>query len=218
VPGDEIRGVVEEGRPVIYVNKKKIDEPYINRYPLIHLWMRDIASVQAEVERELASISRGLFVDERMVQELVLRKLGGYTTWRSYDPAASFTAQPFYRIEQDRIIRDDAGQMELLYPETPFLKADGRKLIRRADEFWNGSDEFFVRLRANEYWCMGDNRRGSKDCRTFGPINGKYIHGRILFQIFSIDSNESWWFVDLLKHPIDFWTRVRWNQLFKRVI
>jgi hypothetical protein len=35
--------------------------------------------------------------------------------------------------------------------------------------------------------------------------------------LWSIDSDESWWILDLLKNPIDFWKRVRWNRFFQRV-
>ena len=36
VPGDHIKGVIEDGKPVVYVNGKKLDEQaYINKYPLI---------------------------------------------------------------------------------------------------------------------------------------------------------------------------------------
>ena len=36
VPGDTVKGVIEEGKPVVYVNGKKLDESaYINKYPLI---------------------------------------------------------------------------------------------------------------------------------------------------------------------------------------
>jgi signal peptidase I len=38
VPGDEVRGAIEDGKPVVYLNGKKLDEPYLNKYPLIHLW------------------------------------------------------------------------------------------------------------------------------------------------------------------------------------
>jgi hypothetical protein len=56
---------------------------------------------------------------------------------------------------------------------------------------------------------MGDNRLGSKDSRFFGPIKRNFIHARIIFLIWSLDSDESWWIIDLLKHPIDFWKRIR---------
>jgi signal peptidase I len=35
LPGERIKGCVEEGKPVIYVDGKKISESYINTYPLV---------------------------------------------------------------------------------------------------------------------------------------------------------------------------------------
>ena len=41
VPGDTIKGAIEDGKPVLYLKKKgeeaftKLDEPYLNKYPLI---------------------------------------------------------------------------------------------------------------------------------------------------------------------------------------
>ena len=75
-------------------------------------------------------------------------------------------------------------------------------------------DEFDVTLGENQFWMMGDNRLGSYDSRGFGPVESKMIHGKILFRIWSIDSNEGWWIFDLIKHPIDFWKRVRWSRFF----
>jgi hypothetical protein len=80
---------------------------------------------------------------------------------------------------------------------------------------------------------MGDNRLGSQDSRFFGPLDGRLIHGKIVFRIWSLDTpNDTvmfpsnfiekvyaffadWWIVDLIKHPIDFWTRVRWSRFFQ---
>jgi hypothetical protein len=64
---------------------------------------------------------------------------------------------------------------------------------------------------------MGDNRVGSKDSRYFGPIKEHLIHGRIVFRIWSIDSDESWWILDLIKHPIDFFSRVRWSRFLQPI-
>lgn len=38
VPGDHIKGVIEDGKPVIYVNGQKLDEPFVNKYPLIAIY------------------------------------------------------------------------------------------------------------------------------------------------------------------------------------
>ena len=79
------------------------------------------------------------------------------------------------------------------------------------------ADEYEVTLGKDDYWLMGDNRRGSKDSRFFGPVQGRLIHGRILYRIWSSDSDEQWWIIDLIKHPIDFWKRMRWSRFFQRV-
>ena len=34
IPGDIVRGVIEDDKPVIYLNHKKLDEPYLNKYPI----------------------------------------------------------------------------------------------------------------------------------------------------------------------------------------
>jgi signal peptidase I len=39
IPGDHIRGVIEEGKPIIYRNGEKLDEPYINPYPDIAVYV-----------------------------------------------------------------------------------------------------------------------------------------------------------------------------------
>ncbi len=35
IPGDHVQGKVEANRPVIYLNGKKLDEPYVNPHPLL---------------------------------------------------------------------------------------------------------------------------------------------------------------------------------------
>src|SRR4030095_10404314 len=34
IPGDTIMGCIEDGKPVVYRNGEKLDEAYINKYPL----------------------------------------------------------------------------------------------------------------------------------------------------------------------------------------
>lgn len=38
LPGDHIQGIVEDGRPVVYRNGQKLDEPYLNKYPLLTIY------------------------------------------------------------------------------------------------------------------------------------------------------------------------------------
>jgi signal peptidase I len=177
IPGDHIEGKIEDGKPVVYRNGKKLDEPYVNKYPIIALWQHKPSS------------------------ELMLKQGGsGYNFW-SFDPAVPFNNQPFYRIDTDRIIRQ-YGEPYIRYPHTPHP---------------NNEDIFDVTLAKDEYWVMGDNRLGSWDSRGWGKLDGKLIHGRIIFRIWSIDSTEDWWIVDLIKHPIDFWKRMRWSRWFQTV-
>ena len=200
IPGDHIKGVVEDGKPVVYRNGEKLDEPYLNKYPL------------------LATVD----------------PTGTMLDWRSYDPNMSFLKQPFYRVDESRLIRANqlqewlldrlkstmvvtSDELMLRTPGTVIAEPGDFLRTQKGNSFWTRTDEFDIHLGENQYWLMGDNRRGSRDCRDFGPIGGRLIHSRILYRIWSIDSGESWWIVDLIKHPIDFWKRMRWNRFFQRV-
>ena len=171
IPGDHVKGVVENGKSVVYVNDQKIDESlYTNKYPLITLF------------RKLPTFKDAM--------------AGQYSfDQKSYDPSYSFNKQPFYRINEKLIVKSGDCQLILKQPGTPLPE-----------------DVFDVHLGPNQYWAMGDNRLGSLDSRFWGPVDAHQIHGRIIFRIFSIDSSEDWTIVDLIKHPIDFWTRIRWSR------
>ena len=177
LPGDHIKGVMEDGKPVVYRNGEKLDEPYVNKHPLI-----------------------GVYTEGKM------------PPWdmRSYDEAYSYEKQPFYRmtasdVELARKLMDRYGQEWMRLPYTPTY--EGMRNI----------DEYDVHLGPNQVWAMGDNRKGSLDSRYWGPLDLKLIHGRIVFRLWSMDSNDSWFIVDLIKHPLDFWTRVRWSRCFQTV-
>lgn len=218
-PGDRIKGVIEDGKPVIYLNDQKLDEPYLNKYPIIRVFKEDPEQVVKDVERQVATWLEGGMIDPSRAQEAMaaLMLSGEYTVLKSYDPAISFDKQPFYRINPEHIVKGiDGKPIEELYPGTVVPTMQPVKM--NGVNYWgNNSDEFYVELSKTEYWCMGDNRLGSGDSRTFGPVDLKHIHGKILFRIWSLDSDESWWIVDLLKHPIDFWSRMRWDRFFQRV-
>lgn len=213
VPGDHVEGKVEDGKPVVYLNGVKLDEPYINKYPLIPIWRTDPQQMAAKIERELeAKFGRGAW-DRAQIE----RYISCEYCLRSYDPSVSYEKQPFYRIDANRVVSTELTMPgSLIKPEAIH---DQRMMAKIAEgkNAWNGSDVFSVKLAPDEYWCMGDNRLGSRDCRSFGPVKHAWIHGRILFRIWSMDSSESWWIVDLIKHPIDFWSRMRWSRFFQWV-
>jgi signal peptidase I len=177
LPGDTIKGVIEEGRPVVYRNGVKLDESaYVNKNPLIMLWHK------LPYEQSRADYSEEARFDSR-----------------TFVPDIPWDKQPFYSIDPHLIVLNpETGQPESIrYPGTPH---------------WGGKDIFEVHLKDNQYWVMGDNRLGSSDSREWGPLDGSLIHGKIIFRIWSIDSNEPWVIKDLLKHPIAFWSKIRWRR------
>jgi len=175
IPGDHIKGVIERGKAVIYLNGKKLDEPYINKYPL----------TQILLPTSSPSYSKNT----------------PYAL-RSFDPKVPWQEQPFYYNLSKKLVLSPNGKPIEIWPNA----------VDRSKR-----DIFELTLGDNQYWCMGDNRRGSDDSRTFGPFRGDMIHGRIVFRIWSMDSDESWWFIDLIKHPIKFWSRIRWSRCLQFV-
>jgi signal peptidase I len=179
LPGDHVQGIMEDGKPVIYINGEKLDEPYINPYPLI-----------------------AAFKDGKMPAS------GLYKSW---DPKKNFEDQPYYAMDEKDVIFAKRfltryGEDPVRYPYTPVYDAQGKNL-----------DEYDIKLGANEYWVLGDNRRGSNDSRFWGPLDGDLIHGKIVLRLISIDSNDSWLIFDLLSNPISFWKRVRWSRFMQLV-
>jgi signal peptidase I len=178
LPGEHIEGKInaETGKTEVYVNGVKLEEPYVNKYPLI--------AVESY---------RPQYMFDFMGQKQ-------YVT-QSYDPALPFDKQPFYRIDVNKIV-GYPNNMEILQPGTPMRY---------------GNDMYDIYLGENEYWVMGDNRLGSADSRSWGPLDGKLIHGKIKFRMLSIDLKNPWLIVDLLTHPIDFWTRIRFDRCFQTI-
>lgn len=172
IPGDHIQGKIEDGKTVVYLNGKKLNEPYANKYPLVPTTM------------ELRSDS-----------------------WKSYDKNYSYRDQPFYRMN-GHIVK--AAQKMWEQQGYPKIKTPGMPLDRSSRE----SDVYDVQLKDGQYWVMGDNRLGSYDSRGWGVLDESFIHGKIVFRLFSIDVQGSWIILDLLTHPIDFWRRVRWSRFF----
>ena len=215
IPGDEIIGKVEDGKPVIYINGQKFDEPYLNKYPLIGVWKKDPNTLAKRAYDEAISLMSQNQLSPSQFDQFTRKKIAQDYSRKSFDPALAFDKQPFYRITESLLSKDAEGKPDLVYPGTVI---DSSKIGIEPPldkNYWDGSDVFHVKLGANQYWLMGDNRLNSGDSRLFGPIDGRLVHGRILFRIISIDSDEDWTIIDLLKNPIDFWTRIRWGRFFQ---
>ncbi len=183
LPGEEIKGEIEDGRPVVYLKKigetefKKLDEPYLNKFPLL----------------AYAGKNTRHPVD-----------------YQSWDQSLPLDHQPFYNMTKAGVARGETmaqyyGDVAVKYPNTLYSENGEYK------------DSFNHKLADDEYWVMGDNRLGSHDSRAWGPLKKHFIHGKIVYRIFSLDSNSGWWILDLLKHPIDFWKSVRWSRCFQSV-
>ncbi|MBA3751281.1 signal peptidase I [Candidatus Dependentiae bacterium] len=180
IPGDVIRGTIENGHPVVFRNGEKLDESgYVNKYPLIMLRKEQIR------KRNCPPFERNI-------------------DWRSYNPSVAWDKQLFYKINPQLIVQDPKTMKPqyILEPGTPQF---------------GGIDIFEVKLGENQYWVMGDNRLGSCDSRDWGILDGKLIHGKIIFRIWSMDTTESYWFIDLLKSPLKFWEKVRWGRCLQWV-
>lgn len=175
IPGDHIKGTIEDGHPIIYLNDKKLDETaYVNKYPIIMTYIKPI------------TLSAGTHTQVINHQ------------FKSYDPTLPWDKQIFYKIDPDKIVIDIRTNKPIIrMPNTPNEKA---------------KDIFEYKLGENQYFVRGDNRRGSYDSSDWGPLNGELIHGRIVFRIWSMDTDEPWLILDLLKNPIGFWKKIRWSR------
>lgn len=214
IPGDIVQGVVEDGKTAVYVNGKKLDEHYLNKYPLVAVYGEDPQEIVRRYEKEnLKYVLSGLATMNE-VRDFSAKQAKYSARWKTYDPSKPFDQQPFYNLQENLIRRNKDGQIKLRWPGTPLKK---RKECKVGKNHWNGGDEFYIELGPNQYWGMGDNREGSYDCRAFGPIDGSLIHGKMVFRIFSVDSGYSWTIFHLLRHPIDFFKRIRWSRCLQFV-
>lgn len=190
VPGDIIEGRVEDGKTVVYLNGNRLDEKYINKYPLIGL-VRESGFI------DLGSLGRNPLLS--IVQKK--RQL----VWYTYDPQVSYDQQPFYQMLASEVLVDPTTN-------SPRLKES------RSPSFEGGRvvDSFGpYKIPEGKYWVMGDSRKNSIDSRWWLFLDKDLVHGRASFIIYSVDSEEFFWFFEFVKHPIDFFTkRVRWNRFF----
>lgn len=107
LPGEHVQGKIEDGKPAVYINGKKLDEPYINKYPLILMWKR-------------ASKSDDPWGSGRV--EL-----------RSFDPE---DYNKFYTIEHALIVRSAEGEPYILKPGTAQPDMDVFDVQLGKNEFW----------------------------------------------------------------------------------
>ncbi len=187
IPGDIIEGKIEDGKPVVYRNGERLVEPYVNTLPLIAVQkMNGFFSPKNPIIRMLPSFLTWPFVKRKS------ENCGGHPSWYTYDPSVSYDDQPYYKLDAHEVIKNPlTGE--------PFLRKAGE-----ADPY-----DSFMKMRVPEgkYWCEGDSRRNSRDCRSWGFLDGSLVRGKASVIVYSINSEEIWWLFDLIKNPIDFWTK-----------
>lgn len=81
------------------------------------------------------------------------------------------------------------------------------------------------RVPQGHYFCMGDNRDNSSDCRYWGPVPADYIVGKPWRIYWSYDSTSSEYLTpgiahkarDLFQTALSFFSKTRWNRTIKKV-
>lgn len=204
IPGDTIQGKIEDGKTVLYLNGKKLDEPYVNPYPLIGV-KRKIGFFKFD---SFGPLQLPYFLKHRDPDHAGPKGYLYYT----YDPSKSYADQTYYYMSEDTIIRKNGSTDPLmLHPYSPTYNINVN-----SKEFYSIDSFGPITLPKDMYWAMGDSRKNSEDSRSWGPLHRKFIRGRASFILFSIDSEEPFWLFDLINHPIDFWTKhVRWSRFFR---
>ncbi len=182
IPGDLVEGKIEDNKPVVYLNGQKLDEPYLNKYPLIAVWKDDPEKIIKSANDQIITLASQAKLNPSQLQDYFQKTVNHAIEYRSYDPALPFDQQPFYRIKESLIYKDKKGNSHILKPGT-LIREPEITDIPSDKNFWNQSDIFRVKLGLNQYWLMGDNRLNSGDSRVFGPVDKHLIHGRILFRI-----------------------------------
>ena len=118
VPGDVVEGKVENGKPVIYLNNQKLDEPYVNPYPLI-----------------LLKKSTG-FIDADYIGPIPIPNFLKKTYDKSYyiyDPSESYADQPWHYMKKSEVVKIPwAPEATFRYPS--YIQRCGKNYLRRS--FW----------------------------------------------------------------------------------
>jgi len=174
IPGDRIQGRIEDGKPVVYRNGEKINEPYVNKYPIVRVIERS-HQLTLPINKKVNDYWFPFITVKEAIRH------------RTFDPSFSkeiaSNNKSLYIIKEEDL-SPNKFTPEILYPNVPSLAEREYGSVKYIDVF-------DITLADDEYYGMGDNRRGSFDSRCFGVIKKEFIHGRILFRLFSFNTSNS---------------------------
>jgi len=203
LPGDKVELKADEhGKPGVWVNRQKLNEPYLNPYPVIYLSNRKAGIIDRKnplLRLPLIGFAANFFG---------LIKQNTKPMFYTFDPSKPYNEQPYYNFEDSEIYKDPvSGKPLIKYPD----------LMERHDRIY----EFTVPK--GHIFLLGDNRKNSHDGRSWGVAPLDIVLGRASVILFSVDGNESYWFVDFIKTPIRFFTHklrrrfLRFTHPFKEI-
>lgn len=193
LPGDRVKmSINQSGHGEVYINGELLPEPNRNTYPLIAAYRRGGFLESGNALFKLPVV--GQFLTSLLQKHERPDRF-------SYDPSRSYDDQPFYNLKEDNLIKGLDGQPKLY-------------LAEKANPTTDVKPEFVVP--EGYVFLVGDNRWNSYDGRIWGNIPMSAIYGRASFIVFSIDGEEQWWFMDLIKNPIAFFTKkIRWSRTLR---
>ncbi|MBM3894714.1 signal peptidase I [Candidatus Dependentiae bacterium] len=235
IPGDIIEGRIEDGHPVLYRNGKKLDEPWVNPYPLIAVQkMNGFFPASNPIMRFFGKLRNspvlcaGIGLTAAALWYItnpadILPELGLELTAAVVGFAAAYVPHivRFLEIRKSENCKGHPSfytfDPEKSLDEQPFYKIEekeickspftGKPLFRRAGEPEHYDTFMKMRLPEGKYWLQGDSRRNSHDCRVWGPVDRSLIRGKASIIMYSINSEEVWWLFDILKNPLSFWSK-----------
>ena len=142
----------------------------------------------------------GLFDPHSLIGGLLPSFLNGFSKQLkyTYDQSKRFEDQPYYYMRPEEVVRHAQTGEPVMFPSaSPSYNFFGKNV----DVFGP-----FV-VPAGKFWVQGDSRLNSRDSRYWGFLDQKYVQGRANFVLFSIDSEEPFWLLALLKNPLHFLLR-----------